>query len=188
MSLHKQNQSTYLMKRAMKRQPSSDTVEAERTTTTTLPAMLTRAPRPAPTMIWASWTMQVRAAQSTPVPRPISLLPRSWSRSWGGRWRLDGRRKARESLMTHLSDSSLTSSHFDKVSTELASGIKRFRFAIDFRTTAGNRSHRLKSNVCFAFWRNQVTNTCLVLPEASECQWGSLFCLHSQHQTDRPPS
>lgn len=39
------------MKRAMKMQPSSDTVAAERTTTTTLPAKLTRAPRPAPTMI-----------------------------------------------------------------------------------------------------------------------------------------
>lgn len=39
------------MKRAMKMQPSSETVEAERTTTTTLPARLTRAPSPAPTMI-----------------------------------------------------------------------------------------------------------------------------------------
>lgn len=57
------------MKRAIKRQPIRDTVEAERTTTITLPARLTRAPRPAPTMTWASCTMQVRAAQSMPVPR-----------------------------------------------------------------------------------------------------------------------
>lgn len=51
-SFHKgQNQSTYLMKMAMKMQPSSETVEADSTTTITLPAMLTRAPSPAPTMI-----------------------------------------------------------------------------------------------------------------------------------------
>ncbi len=59
----------YHMKRAIKRQPIRDTVDAERTTTITLPARLTRAPRPAPTMTWASCTMQVRAAQSMPVPR-----------------------------------------------------------------------------------------------------------------------
>ncbi len=59
----------YHMKIAIKRQPIRDTVEAERTTTITLPARLTRAPRPAPTMTWASCTMQVRAAQSMPVPR-----------------------------------------------------------------------------------------------------------------------
>lgn len=39
------------MKRAMKMQPNRDAVDAERTTTITLPAMLTRAPSPAPTMI-----------------------------------------------------------------------------------------------------------------------------------------
>ncbi|TNN55526.1 hypothetical protein EYF80_034268 [Liparis tanakae] len=66
----------------MKMQPNSDTVEAERTTTMTLPAMLTSAPSPAPTRIWASWTMQVSAAQSTPVPRPLSPPPRSFSCSW----------------------------------------------------------------------------------------------------------
>jgi len=57
------------MKSAIKRQPIRDTVEAESTTTITLPARLTRAPSPAPTMTWASCTMQVRAAQSMPVPR-----------------------------------------------------------------------------------------------------------------------
>lgn len=57
------------MKRAMNRQPIRDIVDADRTTTITLPAMLTNAPSPAPTMIWASCTMHVSAAQSTPVPR-----------------------------------------------------------------------------------------------------------------------
>lgn len=59
----------HYMKTAIKRQPIKDTVEAESTTTVTLPARLTRAPSPAPTMTWASCTMQVRAAQSMPVPR-----------------------------------------------------------------------------------------------------------------------
>lgn len=131
----------------MKMQPSSDMVEAERTTTTTLPAMLTRAPRPAPTIIWASWTMQVRAAQSTPVPRSISLLPRSCSRSWGGRGRFNERMEARKrSLMTHLRNSLLTS-NLDKVSTEFVGIIKHSCFAIKFRTTAGNSwfKHQIKT-------------------------------------------
>lgn len=63
-------------------QPNRDMVEAERTTTITLPATLTRAPSPAPTIIWASWTMQVSAAQSTPVPRGLWLPPLSFICSW----------------------------------------------------------------------------------------------------------
>lgn len=39
------------MKKAMKMQPNRDMVEAESTTTITLPAMLTSAPSPAPTII-----------------------------------------------------------------------------------------------------------------------------------------
>lgn len=66
----------------MKMQPNRDMVEAERTTTITLPATLTRAPSPAPTIIWASWTMQVSAAQSTPVPRGLWLPPLSFICSW----------------------------------------------------------------------------------------------------------
>lgn len=44
-------QCTCLIKTVINRQPTSDMVAADRTTTTTLPAMLTRAPSPAPTMI-----------------------------------------------------------------------------------------------------------------------------------------
>lgn len=78
------------MKRAMNRQPIRDIVDADRTTTITLPAMLTNAPSPAPTMIWASCTIHVSAAQSTPVPRscPAGLpFPRFLCTWWE-----DGRR------------------------------------------------------------------------------------------------
>lgn len=47
----KQYYSTYLIKSAMKMQPIKDIAEADRTTTITLPAALTRPPSPAPTMI-----------------------------------------------------------------------------------------------------------------------------------------
>lgn len=67
-----QSYSTYRTQKATKQQPISATIDAE-ITVTALPAILTKSPRPTPRMIWASWTMQVRAAQSMPFPRPCSL-------------------------------------------------------------------------------------------------------------------
>lgn len=74
-------QSTYLTKRTTKQQPISATTEAVITTTLTLPARLTKKPKPPPTRIWASCTMQVRAAQSRPCPLP-QLVSRSASWAW----------------------------------------------------------------------------------------------------------
>lgn len=66
-----QSYSTYWTRKATKQQPISATVDAE-IIVTALPAALTKSPRPTPRMIWASWTMQVRAAQSMPFPRSCS--------------------------------------------------------------------------------------------------------------------
>lgn len=67
-----QSYPTYRTQKATKQQPISATIDAE-ITVTALPATLTKSPRPTPRMICASWTMQVRAAQSMPFPLPCSV-------------------------------------------------------------------------------------------------------------------